>query len=341
MRLLESALYKADLLRAVGNSDLTKLDGKNIFITGGLGLIGSAIVDVLVTYNKIDKVYVGARSEKEFQVRFGGCHKVEYVYYDALKKINLDIKPDYIISGAGLASPELYTEKPVETILSNFDGVHALLDYSKNNRIQRLLYISSSEVYGTKNTNEAFKEGIYGTINIDNIRSSYPVAKRSAEMLCNAYNTEYNLRTLIVRPGHIYGPSASKKDMRISSEFAFLSAEGKHLELKSSGLQKRSYCYSIDCAAQILTVLLKGEPGEAYNIGHDEITSIREMASFYAKAGNVKLIMQQPTSQELAAFNPMNNATLDNTKIKSLGYKNLFSVEEGCIHTVKILKEFS
>ena len=92
MRLLESALYKADLLRAVGNSDLTKLDGKNIFITGGLGLIGSAIVDVLVTYNKIDKVYVGARSEKEFQVRFGGCHKVEYVYYDALKKINLDIK---------------------------------------------------------------------------------------------------------------------------------------------------------------------------------------------------------------------------------------------------------
>mgnify|MGYP001065521495 len=47
MRLLESALYKADLLRAVGNSDLTKLDGKNIFITGGLGLIGSAIVDVL------------------------------------------------------------------------------------------------------------------------------------------------------------------------------------------------------------------------------------------------------------------------------------------------------
>ena len=160
-------------------------------------------------------------------------------------------------------------------------------------------------------------------------------------MLCNAYNTEYNLRTLIVRPGHIYGPSASKKDMRISSEFAFLSAEGKHLELKSSGLQKRSYCYSIDCAAQILTVLLKGEPGEAYNIGHDEITSIREMASFYAKAGNVKLIMLQPTSQELAAFNPMNNATLDNTKIKSLGYKNLFSVEEGCIHTVKILKEFS
>ena len=170
MRLLESTLYKADLLRAVENSDLTKLDGKKIFVTGGLGLIGSAIVDVLVTYNKIDKVYVGVRSEKEFQFRFGGCHKVEYVHYDALKKIDLDIKTDYIISGAGLASPELYTEKPVETILSNFDGVHALLNYSKNNGIQRLLYISSSEVYGNKKTVESFMEGDYGEVDIDNIR---------------------------------------------------------------------------------------------------------------------------------------------------------------------------
>lgn len=92
MRLLKSTLYKADLLKAVENSDLTKLDGKKLFVTGGLGLIGSAIVDVLVTYNKIDKVYVGARSEKEFQFRFGGCHKVEYVHYDALKKNRFEYK---------------------------------------------------------------------------------------------------------------------------------------------------------------------------------------------------------------------------------------------------------
>lgn len=339
MRLLESALYKADLLRAVGNSDLTKLDGKNIFITGGLGLIGSAIVDVLVTYNKIDKVYVGARSEKEFQVRFGGCQKVEYVYYDALKKINLDIKPDYIISGAGLASPELYTEKPVETILSNFDGVHALLDYSKNNRIQRLLYISSSEVYGNKKTEESFTEGDYGEVDIDNIRSSYTIAKRASEMLCKSYASEFGVDCVIVRPGHIYGPSAKKVDKRISSDFAFRAATGEQLVMKSSGLQKRSYCYSVDCAVQILTALLKGKKGQAYNIGHDEITTIRQMAKIYAEAGNVKLIIADPTENELKAFNPMSNSSLNNNKIKQLGYRNSFTVEEGLKHTVCILKE--
>ena len=67
MRLLESALYKADLLRAVGNSDLTKLDGKNIFITGGLGLIGSAIVDVLVTYNKSTRYTLEQEVKKNFR----------------------------------------------------------------------------------------------------------------------------------------------------------------------------------------------------------------------------------------------------------------------------------
>ena len=52
MKLLESVLYKTDLLKAISNANLNKLDGKSIFVTGGLGLIGSAIVDVLIMYGK-------------------------------------------------------------------------------------------------------------------------------------------------------------------------------------------------------------------------------------------------------------------------------------------------
>ena len=144
---------------------------------------------------------------------------------------------------------------------------------------------------------------------------------------------------MIVRPGHIFGPSAKKDDKRISSDFTFKAALGEKLEMKSSGLQKRSYCYSIDCAIQILTVLLKGKSGQAYNIGHDEITTIREMAKICAKAGNVELMVAHPTEEELRAFNPMNNSALDNTKVKKLGYRDVFSVKEGISHTVDILKE--
>lgn len=339
MRLLESRLYKDDLKRAIGKVDLTKLDGKNIFITGGLGLICSAIVDILVIYGKVEKIYVGARSLKQFQCRFGGISGVEYVQYDALEKMNLDIQPDYIIHGAGLASPELYVSNPVETILSNFDGVHTLLEFSKSNNVKRLLYISSSEVYGNRNSENRLKEKNYGEINIDNIRSSYAIAKKASEMLCKAYFSEFGVETVIVRPGHIYGPSAKESDKRVSSEFAFKAARGEKIELKSNGMQKRSYCYSIDCAVQILTVLLKGENGQSYNIGNDKVTTIREIAEIYAKAGKVELATTNPVEIEQATFNPMDNAALDNNKVKQFGYSDAFSVEEGVQHTVYILKE--
>lgn len=339
MRLLDSPLYNADLKKAVGSMDFSPLDEKSFFVTGGLGLIASTIVDVLLTYGKTGTIYIGARNKAQFEKRYGNLERVRFVSYDALKPLKLDIVPDYIIHGAGLASPELYTSMPVETVLSNIEGVHELLHFAKNNSVKRVCYISSSEVYGKKSTEDPFVEDKYGEVDIDNIRSSYAVAKRASEMICKAYTSEYNVDTVIVRPGHIFGPSAKKEDKRISSDFAFKAALGKKLEMKSSGLQKRSYCYSVDCAIQILTVLLRGESGHAYNIGHDEITTIKEMAKFCATAGNVELTVAHPTEAELKVFNPMNNSALDNTKVKKLGYRDIFSVNEGISHTVDILKE--
>jgi len=338
MKLLESSLYNSDLNKALTKLNLEELSGKSVFITGGLGLICSTIVDLLLKNTKT-KIFVGARNEEQFINRFGGYNQVEYVQYDALAELNLSICPDYIIHGAGLASPELYVSNPVETLSSNIDGVHNLLEFARSHNVNRLLYISSSEIYGNKTTDEPFIEGSYGNIDIDSIRSSYVIAKRAAEMMCKAYCSEYGLETIIVRPGHIFGPSAKETDKRISSDFAFKASRGDILEMKSSGLQKRSYCYSIDCAMQILIALLYGERGQAYNIGHDEVTSIRKMAEIYASAGNVKLSIVDPTESEIKMFNPMNNSALDNSKIKKLGYQDCFSVEEGLIHTVEILRE--
>lgn len=340
MRLLESSLYISDLKKAIGRADLSHLNGKSIFVTGGLGLICSTIVDVLLIYGKVDMIYVGARNKEAFEDKYGGIEKVVFVQYDALDNFKLDFKPDFIIHGAGLASPELYTTMPVETILSNIKSVYTLLEFLReNNKTSRFLYISSSEVYGSKETDEPFIEGNYGSINIDNIRSSYAIAKSAAEMICKAYSVEYGIDTVIVRPGHIFGPSAKESDKRISSDFAYKAARGKKIEMKSSGTQKRSYCYSIDCAIQILYVLTKGEVGQAYNIGHDEIITIRDMVEIYAKAGNVKISMTNPMEKDSEKFNPMKNSSLNNNKVKTLGYTDTFTVEESLRHTVELLKE--
>ena len=67
MKLLDSSTYKFDLERAIENIDLSELNGKAIFITGGLGLIASSIVDVLLVYGGIGKIYVGARKRRTIQ----------------------------------------------------------------------------------------------------------------------------------------------------------------------------------------------------------------------------------------------------------------------------------
>ena len=339
MKLLESEKYKNDLVEALNNIDLKAFENKTFFVTGGLGLIASAIIDVLLMFGKTGKIYVGARDYEQFKKRFGGLDNISYVPYNALGKAQLEEKIDYIIHGAGLASPELYTSNPVETILSNFDGVHSLLEFARNRGVKRLLYISSSEVYGEKSTDESFKEDMYGKIDIDNVRESYAVAKRASEMLCRSYYWEYGVDSVVVRPGHIYGPSAKRTDKRISSVFAFNAANGELLKMKSSGLQKRSYCYSVDCAVQILMVLLMGKCNQAYNIGHDEVITIRKMAEILAKAGNTRLFLTEASEKEKKVFNPMSNSSLDNSKVKKLGYKDTFSVEEGLIHTVEIIRE--
>lgn len=343
--LLTNDMYFNDICKILEVFDFEILKNKSVLITGGLGLICSSVVDVLIAYNeKYDaniKIYLADITDNGFESRYGEYSFVKYISYDATKQINFDFEADFIIHGAGIASPELYVAKPVETMLSNFNGVLNLLEHARKHTTKRMLYISSSEVYGTKDTADAFEEDKFGSVNINAIRSSYSEAKRASEVLCKSYSSEYGVDTVIVRPGHIYGPTASPRDKRISSEFAYLAAKGKTLEMKSLGLQRRSYCYSLDCAAAILISLTKGEKGESYNIGHNEVTSIREMAQILAMAGNVELKINTPTKEDLKQFNPMDNSSLNNEKIKAIGYKDTFSVKEGLTHTVKILKDMS
>lgn len=160
-----------------------------------------------------------------------------------------------------------------------------------------------------------------------------------SETLCVSYYKQYGVKSNIVRPGHIYGPTASMADSRVSSFFAYAAAEGKDLEIKSEGKQIRSYCYVLDCASAIITVLLKGKPSEVYNISNENsIMSIKDIASLYAEEGAVNVIFNLPSKQEKSAFNPMENSSLDNTKLRMIGWKGLFDSKMGTSHTIKILR---
>ena len=350
MDILSNELWLQDIDCTIDSMPfLAELDGKSILITGAAGLICSSVADILIRYNEThnQKIFikVAGRNTERLLKRFHPYSEKEYfqaVFYDAAENDELNISCDYMIHGASNASPNRIIREPVETMLSNFTGMYRLLDCAARNHSKRILFISSSEVYGKKSTCEPFEENDYGFIDLLNPRNSYSIAKRTAETLCASYHAEYGVESVIVRPGHIYGPTASRTDNRVSSEWAYMAAAGKDIVMKSDGSQLRSYCYCLDCASAILTVLLKGEALNAYNISSDEcIISIKDMASILADSGTVKLIRQEATAEERKAFNPMMNSSLNGDKLRNLGWRACFSPDSGFLHTVEILKAVS
>ena len=298
--------------------DYEKFKGSEILITGATGLICSAVADILLYLNKNRdfgmKIYLAGRNENGMIERFAGFEEgrdYHFVSYDATKQLSEMISADYIIHGASNADPARISGEPVETILANVMGLNSLLSAVDKDKLKRLLYVSSSEIYGVNETREPYKEEQLGYVDILSPRSSYPSSKRAAETLCIAYGEEYNIDTVIVRPGHIYGPTIKASDSRASALFSLKAASGEDIVMKSRGEQLRSYCH----------------------------VTIREMAEAFAEAGNVNIVFDVPTESEVKSYNVMPCSALSSVKLEALGWKAEFDMKKGALHTVNMLKE--
>ena len=311
--------------------------GKTVLVTGGSGLIGAALIEYLLGNPGVRVVGAG-RSEAKFS-RFSTHSNFKYLKYDATGEFESEDDADVIVHAASAASPDLYLTKPVETMLANIAGINEILKYAVGRQC-KIVYVSSSEVYGNAEPRiNGFVETDGGYVDLLNPRSSYPMGKRAAETLCASYCAEYGVDVSIVRPGHIYGPTATESDMRVSSLWPRQAAKGEDIEMKSEGTQVRSYTHSYDCATAILTVALHGRSGEVYNIANPSVVcSIRQLAEEVALAGGVKLISKCPTAKDLAAFNPMDNSRIDAAKLVGLGWKPIYDVHSGIMQTIREIK---
>ena len=328
--------------------DREKLKGSSILVTGATGLIGSAVCDILATLNREEnygmKLLFAGRNKEALKNRFEEYEEGNdffFVQYDAtLSEQKEKIQADYVIHGASNADPAKISGEPVETMLANIQGLSSLISALDKDVLKKVLYISSSEVYGVNEKQEPYREEQLGYVDILSPRSSYPSSKRAAETLCVAYAEEYGIETVMVRPGHIYGPTVKPTDSRASALFSLKAVNGEDIVMKSKGEQLRSYTHVLDCASAILAVLINGENKNAYNISASQaIVTIREMAEAFAKAGNVKIVFELPTEAETKSYNKMPCSALNSEKIEALGWKAHFDMEAGAVQTVEMMKE--
>ena len=320
-----------------------KLSDCSILITGASGLIGSTLIDVLMARPNINfQLYAGVRNLEKAGQQFFSYMKNENFHIiccDVSKPIKNDIDFHYIIHAASGATPNEFTKHPVDVMEANFLGVKFLLDYGRRHSLKRFLYISSGEIYG-EGDGRSFSEEYSGYVNPMLPRSCYPSSKRAAETLCSCYSVEYSVDFVVARPCHVFGPNFTDNDNRVFAQFIRNAINGENILMKSSGEQFRSWCYSTDCASALLYILLNGKSGEAYNIADESSNvTIRYLAETIASLCGVKVVIEKASELEKFGFNPVQRSVFSTSKISSLGWCPMCSLEQNLKHTINHLKE--
>lgn len=350
MSLYTNELYLEDI-KKVADVDLPweKLQNKSVLLSGATGLLGSFLVDVLMQKNMVGlncTVYALGRTQKKAENRFSkwwGDEHLIFMPYDVNKSfVREDVGTvDYVLHLASNTHPMQYATDPIGTITTNIIGLQNMLDFAVEHRATRFAFTSSNEIYGENRGDvEMFDESYCGYIDSNTLRAGYPESKRCGEALCQAYKSQKGLDVVIPRFTRSYGPTMLLSDTKAISQFIRKGMAGEDIVLKSAGTQNYSYTYMADAIYGLLTVILCGESGEAYNIA-DEASNItlKDLAKIIADHAGKQVVFEIPDAVEAAGYSKATKALLDGSKLKKLGWKPFYTIQDGIPRTVDILKQ--
>lgn len=249
--------------------------GRRILITGARGFLGRYFTDVFLRMNATllrDPCEIIALDNMVTSGAMGSDlprdRHFAFVEHDAVKPFYPERPVDFILHAAGIASPYYYRKWPLETLEVATTGLKNCLDLARRHPA-RLLFFSSSEIYGNPDADHVpTQESYNGYVSCLGARSCYDESKRLGETMVRIYAEKFGVKASIVRPFNVYGPGMQKLDYRVLPNFAAKILAGEPVTVYGTGEQTRTFCYVTDAIRGFLQVLLKGEPGEPYNIGN-------------------------------------------------------------------------
>lgn len=320
-------IVKRDTLDICNSSsiDWNELKSSTILVTGATGLIGSSLLNALADVNRDRDLHIKliglVRDEKKAEKKLDK----DIVIIKRLLDSDMDIEVpiDYIIHTANPTSSSYFVNSPVETIKTTVNGTINVLELAKRKKVKSFVYLSSMEVYGHPKRGHLVTENEVDGFDTMMTRNCYPQSKQTSEMLCKAYQSEYGLPTKVVRLTQTFGPGVEYNDGRVFAEFMRCAVEGKDIVLHTSGNTERCYLYIADAVTAILTVLTRGEPGQAYTAANIKTyCSIKEMAHLVAKEiAHGKIDVKIITDNINRGYAQELYMKLDTTKLENLGWK--------------------
>lgn len=320
--------------------------GTTVLVTGANGFLPAYLVETLLHLNDSRRANVRVvglvRSVKRAADRFAvhaGRTDLTLVEHDASQPYPTAGPVDWIVHAASPATPSSYLADPVGTVAPNVAGTHHLLTLARDKQSAGFLFFSSGEVYGPTPARVPTAESDYGPVDPLDVRSVYAEGKRAGETLCAAFARQYGVRATVVRPFHTFGPGMRLDDGRVFADFVRDICDRRDIVMKSAGLATRAFTYLADATAGFFTVLLKGEPGAAYNVANDggelSIAGLADLlAATFADRG-IAVRRAEPTAAELAVTSKLQRSCPDVSRLRALGWVPETSVADGFVRTVR------
>lgn len=257
---------------------MNQLKGKNIFVTGGAGFIGSHLCKNLSNLTSNLTIYDNLSSGKVENVKH--LPKVHFVKADILnlKKLQSQEKADLIYHLAAQVVVPYSMENPLEDFETNARGTLNVLEKARKDDA-RVVFTSSAAVYG--NPTKLPTPEDYGF----NPFSCYGLSKVVGEEYCNMYSKQYGLDITILRLANVYGSGCHGV---ISDFIDKLNRNPEKLEIIGTGLQSRDFVHVSDVVdAFTLAAVSEVAVGETYNIGFGKTTKIIDLAKMILKIMNL------------------------------------------------------
>jgi len=263
-----------------------ELRDERIFITGATGFFGCWLMETVLWANRELKlntqVTILTRDAQAFRNKaphLAGDPAVEILVGDVRSFQFPTGKFSHVIHAATDASAELNSQNPTLMFDTIVEGTRRCLEFARHAGSRKFLLLSSGAVYGTQSPEVSHvAENYTGGPDPLDPGSAYAEGKRAAELLCALVARGSKLEPKIARCFAFVGPY-----MKLDAHFAIGNfirdqLDGKPIRVNGDGTALRSYMYASDLMVWLWTILFRGVPLRAYNVGSEQAVSIRELA---------------------------------------------------------------
>ena len=312
--------------------------GRTIVLAGAGGFLGRYFLAVFAHLNeKVLEKPCRVLALDNFVTRPGATSdeyssaEIEFRNHDVTEPLTVDGPVDFVIHAAGIASPFYYRAFPLETLTVATVGTRHLLDLATEKHA-RFVFFSSSEIYGDPDPSHVpTPESYRGNVACLGPRACYDESKRLGETLCYVYHERFGTSTGQLRPFNVYGPGMQQADYRVLPNFAGQIKAGKPLKVYGDGSQTRTFCYVTDALVGFLLALVRGVPGEAYNIGNPvpEVSMLELVRAVEKSLGRSVPLQLIEYPDSYPADEPMRRCPDIRKASLQLGFKPRVDLEEG------------